>query len=865
MKNRTLALAMAIALTSLSALAQCSVSGITSPNGTNTSATTCVCQTVGQTNCDLRPDVMISWAGLQNYASGPSEYPQVCSGGCSGNDGRLRVTGATPNIGRGPLNFRGVDKDGKRWFICGTDTFSITDPNSTSTFTCPNNGLTKQLVVQRVYKKVGNSMQFYERFAGTMTYHPSHGHNHVDDWVTFSLRLEIPGEPNPLNWPIVGTGAKVGFCLMDYYSCTSGSAPGHCRDNHLYNQGTQLNTTAQFPNFGLGGQAYNCSPVSQGISSGWEDVYSESLDGMWINIPPGTCNGSYWIVAQVDPLNNFVEENENNNWTAIPFTLTQQSPANSGGTCGITTDRDPVICSGESVTLTCQNAGYSYLWSTGATTRSITVTQPGNYTVSVTNPCGTMTSVPFAVTVLNAGTPSTTGATLPAPGAATVSATGTSVKWFDAQVGGNQVGTGNNFTTPTLSQTTTYWAESSAIQTGITAYVGKPTNTGSGGYSNNDEYLVFDAHKELTIKSVRVYTTTAGNRTFQVLAEDGSFIAQTTAYVNTGNTRVTLNLPVPQGMNMRLYVTNTLRSLYRNSSSSGVNFPYTIPNVVTIKTSSVGVAAYPYCYDWEVSTADKVCSSTRVAATVTVGSLLPLDLKAVLEGPYDQLSGLMRDDLRAQGLLPLTEPYTALGFTQAGGGGGETTTTGVLATTGNGAPVDWVLVELRSSTDPTTIVATRAGLLLRNGTIIGSGGGALVLNAPAGDYHVAVRHRNHLGVMTSLPVTLSTTTTSLDLSSASTATWGTDARKSMGAVQALWSGNALLNNLIKYTGSANDRDPILNAIGGVVPTNTVNGYMAMDNNMDGVVKYTGAANDRDLVLTNIGGVVPTNTRTEQLP
>jgi hypothetical protein len=376
---------------------------------------------------------------------------------------------------------------------------------------------------------------------------------------------------------------------------------------------------------------------------------------------------------------------------------------------------------------------------------------------------------------------------------------------------------------------------------------------------------VFDAHKDLTIKSVRVYTTTPGNRTFQVLAEDGSFIAQTTAYVNTGNTRVTLNLPVPQGMNLRLYVTNTLRSLYRNSSSSGVNFPYSIANVLTIKTSSVGVAAYPYCYDWEVSTADKVCSSARVAATVTVGNLLPLDLKAVLEGPFDQLSGLMRDDLRAQGLLPLTEPYTGLGFTQAGGGGGETTTTGVLATTGNGAPVDWVLVELRSSTDPTNIVATRSGLLLRNGTIIGSGGGALVLNAPAGNYHIAVRHRNHLGVMTSLPVALTTTTTSLDLSSASTTTWGTDARKTIGTVRVLWSGNALLNNLIKYTGSANDRDPILNAIGGVVPTNTVSGYMAMDNNMDGLVKYTGASNDRDLVLTNIGGVVPTNTRTEQLP
>jgi len=31
------------------------------------------------------------------------------------------------------------------------------------------------------------------------------------------------------------------------------------------------------------------------------------------------------------------------------------------------------------------------------------------------------------------------------------------------------------------------------------------------------------------------------------------------------------------------------------------------------------------------------------------------------------------------------------------------------------------------------------------------------------------------------------------------------------------------------------------------------------------VKYTGAANDRDLILQNIGGSVPTQVRVEQLP
>jgi len=35
--------------------------------------------------------------------------------------------------------------------------------------------------------------------------------------------------------------------------------------------------------------------------------------------------------------------------------------------------------------------------------------------------------------------------------------------------------------------------------------------------------------------------------------------------------------------------------------------------------------------------------------------------------------------------------------------------------------------------------------------------------------------------------------------------------------------------------------------------------------MDGTVQYTGTGNDRDPVLLNIGGVVPTQVRFEQLP
>jgi hypothetical protein len=188
-----------------------------------------------------------------------------------------------------------------------------------------------------------------------------------------------------------------------------------------------------------------------------------------------------------------------------------------------------------------------------------------------------------------------------------------------------------------------------------------------------------------------------------------------------------------------------------------------------------------------------------------------------------------------------------------------------LGVTGSEAIVDWVLVELRENVPPSNVLATCNGLLLRNGQIVSTAGEALRFSVPEGQYHVAVRHRNHFGCMTAQPVVLSNSVVVVDLTLPSMSTWGTDARKSTGSAMVLWSGNVLPDDRLKYTGSANDRDLILSAIGGVIPTQTLSGYHAEDTNLDGVVKYTGAGNDRDPILTNIGGITPTQVRLQQLP
>lgn len=73
----------------------------------------------------------------------------------------------------------------------------------------------------------------------------------------------------------------------------------------------------------------------------------------------------------------------------------------SGGNCSatITADGPTTLCEGEDVVLTA-SSGSSYLWSNGATTQSITVTESGTFTVTVTDASScTATSDPVRVLV----------------------------------------------------------------------------------------------------------------------------------------------------------------------------------------------------------------------------------------------------------------------------------------------------------------------------------------------------------------------------------------------------------------------------------------------------------------------------------
>jgi PKD repeat protein/subtilisin-like proprotein convertase family protein len=258
---------------------------------TTANASGCTCKDSTITDCDLLPDLLCSHVVVRN--------------GINESTGHIGFPNAVINVGAGPIEMKPTGN-------CFCDTV----PVSCATVTCPDGSLPKEGIVQRIYHKNPNGqMTFYDRPAGYQSFHPSHNHVHVQDFTSFSLRVPTT-DPDPLNWPVITNSIKQGYCLINMGSCNS-------IDSICMSHGTVINDN-MIPNFNLG-TVTGCGNQGQGIFVGRYDMYGAG-NGQEINAP-NICNGNYYLVAIIDPFNNFIEEDETNNVIAVPITLTQQSGA----------------------------------------------------------------------------------------------------------------------------------------------------------------------------------------------------------------------------------------------------------------------------------------------------------------------------------------------------------------------------------------------------------------------------------------------------------------------------------------------------------------------------------------------------------
>lgn len=186
--------------------------------------------------------------------------------------------------------------------------------------------------------------------------------------------------------------------------------------------------------------------------------------------------------------------------------------------------------------------------------------------------------------------------------------------WYSSEQGGDVLASGPSFTTPVLSQSQTYFVESSV--TGLQEDAAIPDNTiGAGGYYNGPtyHYLAFDAFTSFTIAQVKVYAGSAGQRTIELRDASSAVLASATINIPAGESYIDLNFPVTPGIGYQLGTAGQ-NGLFRNQG--GATFPYALDGVLSITgTSANDPTYYYYFYDWKI---ESRCTSARIPVVVEI-------------------------------------------------------------------------------------------------------------------------------------------------------------------------------------------------------------------------------------------------------
>ena len=159
-----------------------------------------------------------------------------------------------------------------------------------------------------------------------------------------------------------------------------------------------------------------------------------------------------------------------------------------------------------------------------------------------------------------------------------------------------------------------------------------------------------------------------------------------------------------------------------------------------------GLTAGSYTVFYTISNGN--CQSTHSNFITINDCIFRVQLKVYLEGAYLG-NGSMSSELSGLAAFPLQQPYNAAPWHYNGSDS--------IVSVFNGL-TDWILVELRDSSNSNVLLGSSAALLLNDGMVVDESDqlpGVIFSGLhPNRSYFVVVRHRNHLAVLSELAINL---------------------------------------------------------------------------------------------------------------
>ncbi len=298
------------------------------------------------------------------------------------------------------------------------------------------------------------------------------------------------------------------------------------------------------------------------------------------------------------------------------------------------------LCGSPSVTLDpgVNASGFSYKWKkdgsymTGETSQTLTVTNEGTYTVEFIDNSSTCPTKTSTVDVVSASAINVTDAERCGPGTVdlTINESG-SYKWYGQASGGSQLGSGQTFKTPSISNTTTYYVEKPAVSETVgmaydDSYAG---NWAKGDASESHlNSLMFNVESEFTLDAVTIfYNADAPEDDVTITIYDkNDVVIGTTTYtlLDVGKQRVPVGIDLSAGTDYRINATGA--AIWCDKLQSPDMFDYDsfdFSGIIdfTGTDSKWGVVQNWHAgfYDWEVSSGAS-CGRTSVKAIINTCS-----------------------------------------------------------------------------------------------------------------------------------------------------------------------------------------------------------------------------------------------------
>jgi len=172
-------------------------------------------------------------------------------------------------------------------------------------------------------------------------------------------------------------------------------------------------------------------------------------------------------------------------------------------------------------------------------------------------------------------------------------------------------------------------------------------------------------------------------------------------------------------------------------------------NIIDLTFNSTDLDEGNYYADVTITSNDPDQPQIIVPVHLIVSGIRFVDLKVFLEGPF--IGTEMTTLLNSYGLLPLNQPYNINPWNYPG--------TDSVPSIPISDITDWILVEFRDTTDASlatneTMLERQAAFLLKDGSVVGMDGTSILQlnNTVKNQLFAVIWHRNHLSILSSLPL-----------------------------------------------------------------------------------------------------------------